>query len=330
MKITAVYGRRGGFEGLRKPLDYLNTQSHDVYVRHEKAAAWFGMPTSGILLLDHVAAMNLGERIIDVSVPVIIFEITDGSQIGLRELLPYDNVRAILKRSIFKPKTLNNEVIDRYHVFLMHDQARVSNPKYKAGRPKQLTVRELDKVYPLLSFASLAGVRNLLRKEINWKEERPIDLHFAGTTSYKKTEIEWHRKQAINAIKGWDGNKVASSGRKMSVRAYRQQLLKTKVTLSPWGWGETCHRDFEAMLSGSVLLKPDMRHVDTWGDLFVDGETCFFCKPDLSDVRDKTQMILDKWDSLREMRIEAKRRVVRTADPVNIANRLMEILKCVL
>ena len=43
--------------------------------------------------------------------------------------------------------------------------------------------------------------------------------------------------------------------------------------LSPFGWGELCLRDYEAVLGGALLLKPDMSHLETWPDVFVPHDT---------------------------------------------------------
>jgi len=44
---------------------------------------------------------------------------------------------------------------------------------------------------------------------------------------------------------------------------YNRELLTARATLSPFGWGEVCFRDFEAVWSGSTLVKPAMAYVET-------------------------------------------------------------------
>ena len=36
---------------------------------------------------------------------------------------------------------------------------------------------------------------------------------------------------------------------------------ESKLCFSPFGYGEVCWRDFEAMSTGAVLVKPDMSHL---------------------------------------------------------------------
>lgn len=59
----------------------------------------------------------------------------------------------------------------------------------------------------------------------------------------------------------------------MSRDEYYTEMMRSRAVLSPFGWGEICYRDFEAMLFGCALLKPSVRHLETWPDLLHEGET---------------------------------------------------------
>ena len=54
---------------------------------------------------------------------------------------------------------------------------------------------------------------------------------------------------------------------------YDREMRSAKICVSPFGYGELCWRDFEAIMAGCLLVKPDMGHVRTAPDLFVAGET---------------------------------------------------------
>jgi hypothetical protein len=64
------------------------------------------------------------------------------------------------------------------------------------------------------------------------------------------------------------------------------------MVLSPFGWGEVCFRDFEAIISGALLLKPDMSHLRTWPDVYVPNETYIPLAWDGQDLRDKVDYYL--------------------------------------
>ena len=50
-------------------------------------------------------------------------------------------------------------------------------------------------------------------------------------------------------------------------------MLESKILPSPFGWGELGVRDYEAFINGSLLLKPDMTHMETWPNIFIPEQT---------------------------------------------------------
>jgi spore maturation protein CgeB len=67
-------------------------------------------------------------------------------------------------------------------------------------------------------------------------------------------------------------------------KQYNQEVRNSKIVLSPFGLGELCFRDFEAVQSNALLVKPDMSHIDTWPDIFVPGETYVPIRWDADDL----------------------------------------------
>ena len=65
---------------------------------------------------------------------------------------------------------------------------------------------------------------------------------------------------------------------------YYQEMRSARICVSPFGYGELCWRDFEAVLMGCLLLKPDMGHVRTEPNIFVAGETYVPVRWDFSDL----------------------------------------------
>ena len=71
---------------------------------------------------------------------------------------------------------------------------------------------------------------------------------------------------------------------RVSRRLYLLEMLRSKIVFSPFGWGEVCFRDYEAVACGCLLIKPSMEHVATSPDIFVPGETYVPVKWDFSDL----------------------------------------------
>jgi len=66
-----------------------------------------------------------------------------------------------------------------------------------------------------------------------------------------------------------DDFNVLTPANNVSQRVYNSEMLTSRICVSPFGYGEVCWRDFEAILAGCVLVKPDMSHVETYPDVFI-------------------------------------------------------------
>ena len=96
------------------------------------------------------------------------------------------------------------------------------------------------------------------------------------------------------------------------VAEYQQLMEKSRIVVSPWGGGEWCQRDAEAMYAGAVLIKPLTDHIDIQPSIFQEGKTYVPCKVDFSDLEEKVLHILHNWSSYKPMRLEALK-TIKTA-----------------
>lgn len=71
---------------------------------------------------------------------------------------------------------------------------------------------------------------------------------------------------------------------RVSQGQYYREMLSSRICFSPFGYGELCWRDFEAILCGCLLIKPDMGHVKTDPDLFVPHVTYVPVRWDFNDL----------------------------------------------
>lgn len=92
--------------------------------------------------------------------------------------------------------------------------------------------------------------------------------------------IGWQRKIFLDAVHG-NHNFLTGSINHIS---YYRELSNVKAVLSPFGWGEICYRDFEAIRSHAVLIKPNMDHIDTWPSVYQKNETYLDVRWDGSDL----------------------------------------------
>jgi hypothetical protein len=141
------------------------------------------------------------------------------------------------------------------------------------------------------------------------QSQRPIDVHariaINGTPWYKCM-----RQQAADAIDGIKGLKIARAGM-VSHRRYLAELKISKIVFSPFGYGEICWRDFEAVAAGAVLLKPDMSHVEANPNIYVPDETYVPVRWDFADLEEKVRELLadqSKREALSKRAYEAVHR----------------------
>jgi hypothetical protein len=70
-------------------------------------------------------------------------------------------------------------------------------------------------------------------------------------------------------------------------RRFRRELRRTCLAFSPFGWGELCYRDFEAVCAGCLLVKPSVDHLRTRPDIFQPDRTYIPVRWDLADLEER-------------------------------------------
>lgn len=118
------------------------------------------------------------------------------------------------------------------------------------------------------------------------RQTRDIDIGCRASVS-DETWIYGMRNDAVNAIKALASDyKIYAPTDRVSQQEYYNEMLRSRLTVSPFGFGELCWRDFESILCGGVLVKPDMSHVATWPNLFVPHETYIPVAWDFSNLHE--------------------------------------------
>jgi hypothetical protein len=110
------------------------------------------------------------------------------------------------------------------------------------------------------------------------------------STTYSRLTVAWQRQQVKRLL----ANRLASD--RLSRRRYFRELEQSRIVVSPFGFGEINYRDYESFISGALLLKPDMSHMETWPDFFRMGETILTHRWDCSDLLDQLEAALATYD----------------------------------
>ena len=111
-----------------------------------------------------------------------------------------------------------------------------------------------------------------------------IDVH-ARILLAGRPSIAYQRKLILERITGHPAFLTGET----SQAAYNREVAASKIVLSPFGWGELCLRDYEAVLGGALLMKPDMSHLETWPDVFTPNETYAPFSWDADDLVEKAE-----------------------------------------
>lgn len=147
----------------------------------------------------------------------------------------------------------------------------------------------LDKLLLGPSFATAPQILPLLMGPRPAAAPRPIDLHarFAtgGTPWYQGM-----RGEAEAALARVADLAIRHEGA-VPLPRFMAEMEQSKFCFSPFGYGEVCWRDYEAVAGGAVLLKPDMSHVETAPDIFVPWETYVPLRWDLQDFEDSVRRL---------------------------------------
>jgi hypothetical protein len=182
---------------------------------------------------------------------------------------------------------------------------------FSIERPRvdwQVPTNFADNVLIGPGFFTAAHFIRAFLKPFAAKPDRPIDLHarFAvdGTPWY--AAMRTLAKQAVDAI----GNDlVVRSGADATSKQYMDELGSSKACFSPFGYGEVCWRDIEAMLTGTVLIKPDMGHLQVDPQLFIPHETYVPVRWDFADLAEKVHQVAKDADYRRHLTENAYRQI---------------------
>jgi len=130
-------------------------------------------------------------------------------------------------------------------------------------------------------------IRYLNNKEfVPASQDKPIDI---ACRAFAPPEAWIHqlRNPAIEQLTTFSHQFiVANSAQRISQKEYNQELRNSKACISPFGYGEICWRDFEALSFRCLLIKPDMSHVETWPNIYRPYETYLPVKWDFQNLKE--------------------------------------------
>ena len=132
--------------------------------------------------------------------------------------------------------------------------------------------------------------------------KRDLDLTFRGTIHKEENglnKVMQQRNTTLNFLSQL--NMKIAAGSPIPKYKYWKELRNSKLSVSPYGWGEVCYRDFETFVAGSLLVKPSMEHLNTYPDVFKPFETYFPVSWDMNDLPEVLEYLTANYSNYREI-----------------------------
>ena len=317
ISILSIYDRIACFHTLRPFLLYKDqnmfdfTNSIEYCLNRDRnkvlvMVRWFLKP-------DHVD-LELMKRLRDKYKRIIFFHDDAGGGIPRAQVLPF--VDLFYQKALFRDRSLYMRSLYGKELFsdYSHSEYGIDDPN-PIEREPVIDSSQLDKLklswnigigqFPKQKYRqrfAVALARLVDLRLVKWfhtemkvydavsvtdNDGRDIAVH-ARLGLVSQPSLAHHRRLILGKI-GEDERFLTGE---VGQRQYNRELGRSRIVLSPFGWGELCFRDFEAVFSGALLLKPDMSHLETWPDIFADGETYVGFAWNAGDMMEKADEVL--------------------------------------
>jgi hypothetical protein len=221
--------------------------------------------------------------------PVVYFDGDDDLCVQWPEILPLLDL--YVKKHVFRDR---NRYLERFvgktnltdYVHRQYGFSFADNIHAQEAGP--VAADQLGKIVVGGNIALDSNIMQLYRdmRSTAHRPEKTVDVMFRGNVP--KDWLYYLRKDIEPSLTGLqDRYNVIVPQKRVDREEYYLEMLSSKICLSPFGFGEICWRDFEAVICGCLLVKPDMSHLETTPDIFKPNETYVPVRWDYSDVQDK-------------------------------------------
>jgi len=275
--------------------------------------------------------------------PVVILDEEESASLDpeTRECVKLSYVKAVYKNTVLRERekynypSVGTEAFssnknylgnNSYHFKIISDSCK----KLPLKKLTLLTNQELKKIQCMLWDTFRGSLKDDLQtikdEAIDFNQERPVDASFACTMRVNEFP-GFHRQQALRRLKAVRGYNIAIETKWLQKKDYFKLLKSSKIVISPWGLGEWCWRDYEAIHTGAILIKPDTSFVQAVPDLYQNDLYYVPCKADFSDLGEKIAYVLKNYSKFIEMRKRAKKLLVDNWNHEMHAKKLAQALK---
>ena len=157
------------------------------------------------------------------------------------------------------------------------------------------------------------------QKTINKTKDR--EIFFRMNMKYSRMTVQWHREQAEKRL---NFNKECA---RINLFQYFNELSRSKVSISPFGWGEINYRDFETFLCGSLLIKPKMNHLETWPNFYRDDIDLITYDWSCNDLHKKVSEVINNYNQFKHIALNGQKNYIDFLNNKDLKEKILIKLK---
>ena len=274
---------------------------------------------------------------IETPCPVILLDKSDGGMFWwqfashggkCRGLLKSPRIASVIKISRYPQADYYNGLIaeDAYHIDQIYAAANGDLAPLPVAPTIMVAEKDLTKIDIGYGFWAFDCCDPQPDYQLNGGADKDLDVFCAMTMNYTSPGVTYHRDLAMRMLERLTPLRSALvRGRGLSQDEYVNLMRRARICVSPWGWGETTLRDYEAMYAGCVLIKPRTDFIESWP--VVDERHYVPCAVDFADLYEKIEYVLTHWDDFFEMRQWNRERLLALRRPESLADRLAGIIR---
>jgi hypothetical protein len=162
-----------------------------------------------------------------------------------------------------------------------------------------------------------------------WTEdEKKIDLISLMNHNFYRNSVGFQRLKLKEILKKTNYSNKIVEGR-FSKKKYYQLLRNSKISVGAYGWGEVCYREFEAITCGAAFMTADMSNIETWPNIYHEGETYLPYDFDFKNLNENIEILLRN-SSLRKKLVKNSRKILKDCHLLDgknyFINKILEII----
>ena len=257
--------------------------------------------------IDHRSqALGLIARLVERTPEVLFFDRSSTSSTVISDILPlvkrYYKTNLLNDRSLYQKRLYGQrQFTDYYHQTngVVDPEPTWSMPVKNAAELAKLRLSwntafmnysflgpRISALYKYVPFSPLLrSTRKFKYPSLN----RGIDVSCRMGLVYKYETVAHQRRRLAETLHYYRRTN------RISKFAYYRELRNSKIATSPFGYSEVNYKDFEIFISGVLLLKPDMSHLETYPNFYQPDVTYVAHDWDLNDIEKKIEIILSDY-----------------------------------